>query len=248
MEMETVKASIARISQNMTNSISTGICECGKETPDGWVLCRECQKVAQAQADNDLRESIKREKIDGWLKASGIQKRQQLMTLENFKSNKNRVPALKLITEINGLPSNLYFYGPVGTGKTHLAVILLRRLILDLGIETKFITGVNLLYEIRSTFSGQNNYEADDYIKRYSKYPVLIIDDLGAEKSTDWVRETFYLIIDNRYSNMLPTIITSNLSPKLLAEKLDDRIVSRLMDGAKIIKLEGNDYRLKGDK
>jgi DNA replication protein DnaC len=73
----------------------------------------------------------------------------------------------------------------------------------------------------------------------------LVIDDLGAEKSSEWAREILYLIIDKRYSDLLPTIITSNLSPKELAEKLDDRLVSRLMEDAIVIKIDGKDHRVK---
>ena len=73
---------------------------------------------------------------------------------------------------------------------------------------------------------------------------LLFIDDIGAEKMTEWVAETFYLILNYRYNEMLPTIFTSNLSPSELAERIGDRIVSRIIGSSDVIKLDGEDRRL----
>lgn len=143
---------------------------------------------------------------------------------------------------------NIIISGGVGCGKTHLIVALARKIIRETARRTKIITGVALLQEIRSTFQETSKRDALQVIKEYSEIPFLVIDDLGAEKATDWVKETLYLIIDNRYNAMIPTFITSNLTPKQLAGKLDARLLSRLMGDALFLKLDGHDHRLQEDK
>jgi DNA replication protein DnaC len=76
-----------------------------------------------------------------------------------------------------------------------------------------------------------------------TKIPVLILDDLGAEKASEWVAETLYILIDDRYGNMKPTVFTSNYSPSELAERLGDRIVSRIMEMCRIIEIKTSDKR-----
>ena len=81
-------------------------------------------------------------------------------------------------------------------------------------------------------------------IQRYSEADCLVLDDLGAEKTTDWSFSVLYLIIDNRYNNYKKTIITSNFALNQLAGKLgDDRIPSRIRAMCSIVKMDGDDRR-----
>ena len=70
------------------------------------------------------------------------------------------------------------------------------------------------------------------------------MDDMGAEKTTDWSMSTLYVLIDKRYSEMMPTIITSNLTVAEVADKVGDRIASRIAGMCKVIELKGKDRRL----
>jgi DNA replication protein DnaC len=115
-----------------------------------------------------------------------------------------------------------------------------------------FISVPELLLEIRGTFgqryidpdSGPPDTEAS-IISFYSRYKVLYLDDLGAEKASDWVRSTLYLLINRRYENERRTVISSNLSLDQLADQLDDRIASRISEMCKIVKIAGSDRRIK---
>lgn len=107
----------------------------------------------------------------------------------------------------------------------------------------QFIPAIDLLLDIKSTF-GKDCPNEMDTIRKYNFYKWLIVDDLGSEKATDYVLQSWYSIIDHRYSNCKPTIYTSNLTPKEIAERYGDRIASRLISGLSI-KLDGEDYRLK---
>jgi DNA replication protein DnaC len=82
-------------------------------------------------------------------------------------------------------------------------------------------------------------------INKAETAPILILDDLGAEKISDWVREQLYIIINRRYENMLPTIVTTNCTTAELVERLGERTVSRLIEMTDAYKITTDDYRLK---
>ena len=167
--------------------------------------------------------------------------------------------------------------GPTGSGKTHLAVSILRRIIeqgvikypmgrnpkgnkilFDPGVfgdrgSGEFVTVPRLLMDLRAVFGGSQKKQGmdgwevkteQDAIEEYTKPVVLVLDDLGAEKTTDYSLTSLYLIIDERINNLKRTIVTTNLSLKEIEEKMDARVASRL-SGMKIIKLTMPDYRKK---
>jgi DNA replication protein DnaC len=106
-----------------------------------------------------------------------------------------------------------------------------------------FVVVPDLLKEIRQGF-GQGGYSSE-LIKKVEIAPILILDDLGAEKSSEWVREQLYVIINQRYINMLPTLVTTNCTTEELMERLGERTVSRLIEMTDSYKITADDYRLK---
>lgn len=135
----------------------------------------------------------------------------------------------------------LYLWGPVGTGKTYAAFAIMKKLG-DMGIRARFYTSPELMDLLRDDFDHKDSYNLDRLLESRA---ALIIDDLGAEKATEWVVETLHKIIDKRYREVLPTYITSNNSLDELAGRVGDRIPSRLAEMCDIIKLDGPDRRLK---
>ena len=131
----------------------------------------------------------------------------------------------------------LFMFGPAGTGKTHLAVKIAQEV-----DGAKFVKVPKLLLSLKANFDGQG-WENEQIINRLANAPVLILDDLGAEKASEWVAETMYILIDERYGNMKPTVFTSNYSPSELAERLGDRIVSRIMEMCRVIEIKTSDKR-----
>ena len=157
----------------------------------------------------------------------------------------------KYSPKIEEVSNSLFITGGFGTGKTYLAVGILKYYINQLPcinfVEPFknvpiFITVPELLMKIRNCFS-LNECE-ETIIDKYSNSPLLILDDLGAEKTTEWVLQTLYIILNNRYSNLKRTIITSNLSLDELRDKIGDRIASRIAGMCKIVKLTGCDRRV----
>lgn len=139
----------------------------------------------------------------------------------------------------------LYIHGPVGTGKTHIAYSIKKHWDEVSRYGALFWNTTELLTEIREDFD-RPNIEKSRVEERLMDFKgLLIFDDIGSEKPTEWVLEKFYLVVNKRYNDMRPIIFTSNLSIPQLAERLGDRIASRLVEMCDIIKLEGEDRRLQ---
>lgn len=132
--------------------------------------------------------------------------------------------------------ANLFITGPVGTGKTGLAVGALRRLHFD-GCRVMF-HGVPALLDALRPHDG-----ADDLLSRVQGGYVLGLDDLGVEKPSEWVQERLYLIVNGRYEAKRPTIFTTNCNLGALATRLGERTVSRMAEEITVITVDGNDQR-----
>lgn len=134
-----------------------------------------------------------------------------------------------------------WFVGAVGTGKTWQAVATLKKFVLNMQGTGLFVTVPDLLEEIRR---GYNDRQQGDFLDRVCSIGLLVLDDLGVEKQTEWVSEKLYQIINGRYNSVLPTIVTSNLSVESIEELLGQRLVSRLLGCCEVVVLEGDDKRL----
>jgi len=142
------------------------------------------------------------------------------------------------IAKCEGFPKvNLYIWGKSGTGKTHLATALVR--------DSQWYTIVKPSHIFRQ-LRGKDGDQEQEVINKYAKMGILVIDDLGAEKSTEFNISMLYEIIDQRDMNYVKgLIITSNLSLGMLSEKLgDDRICSRLAGMCRVVELGGEDRRI----
>jgi DNA replication protein DnaC len=136
----------------------------------------------------------------------------------------------------------LYFCGGVGTGKTHLAVAVMNELIRRKRTPSLFVTVPELLDNLRETYNkpGRN---LDEWMDAVQNAEFLVLDDLGSERPTEWVRERIFVIVNHRYREALPTVFTSNIGPKDLAAQLGERTASRIIAMCDWIALEGDDYR-----
>jgi len=145
---------------------------------------------------------------------------------------------------------SLYLWGPTGSGKTHLAIALMREdWIAKPSRRPVFVKAPMMLLEIRKAFSTPPSEQTGDseqaIINRYSTADLLVVDDIGTEKVSDWAIQTLSVIIDQRYSEMRRTLVTSNLSLEDLSNRIGDRTASRLYGMSAIVKLSGSDRRMR---
>jgi DNA replication protein DnaC len=150
------------------------------------------------------------------------------------------------VKRMEPLTGSLYITGVRGTGKTHLAASIVREYVLGRRpyvSNVAWISVPDLLLKIRATFRDRSEQSESGIIEEYSDCRLLVLDDMGVEKTSEWSLQTLYTIIDRRYREERQTIITSNLSLDELAERLDDRIASRLSELCRVVVLTGPDRR-----
>ncbi len=97
---------------------------------------------------------------------------------------------------------------------------------------------------LQRCFRDDSGISAQDLADQAAAVPYLVIDDLGVEKSTDYVKQLTYFIINFRESNLLPTYITTNLPPDQLEKIIDQRIASRIAGMCELIRMDGPDQRI----
>ena len=123
----------------------------------------------------------------------------------------------------------LWFMGDVGTGKTTLAM-LVSKSALDAGRSVAIYSLPRLLAQIRTTFDDQSQRSYLDLLERLTSVDLLHLDDLGAERTSEWVLEQLYSIINARYEERRAVVVTTNLQPEELREQIGTRTVSRLAE------------------
>jgi len=220
------------------------------------------------------------------LKKSGVPDRYLAASFDNFSTkgadrsveyaavlSKSYVEKFPTLEDGNGL----LYTGTVGTGKTHMALAVIRELRLRYGAETLFIDFRDLLKKMQATFGNKTlaGYQTETEILRpVLETQVLVLDELGAARATDWTYDVVEHVINSRYNDRGATIVTTNLpnhpqgytaprdagrgyaaaamaataSPETLGDRIGARMFSRLQQMCMVIEVKGDDYRGKKEK
>jgi DNA replication protein DnaC len=186
-----------------------------------------------------------------------IPPRYRKCTLDNVKvyPNEGLINAVKAIRRFAEAfpvaPRGLCLIGPHGIGKTHLAVATLRDAIERTGARGLFFEVSDLLRIIRSTYNPVTKTAEMDVLQPLVSAQLLVLDDVGKEKTSEWVEETMTFIINARYNERLLTILTSNYEDNPDLEVLDSlkvrvgaRMHSRMHEMCEFVEYGGADYRL----
>ena len=208
-------------------------CEC--------VVEREEAKIREAQ------NFAKKREIEKLFSISNLGERFSKSTFESFLDRngsetayKVAVKYVKTFKEWKG--ESLLLWGEPGNGKTHLAAAIVNELSKK-GYIVVFQSVPELLQRIRSTFNSENKENETQIMRALLECDLLILDDIGAEKTTEWVEEKLFNIIDGRYRKELPTLYTSNLEPKELKHQVGKRSYDRMVETSLTVKNEAASYR-----
>lgn len=183
--------------------------------------------------------------------SSGLGKALLRQRFENFdtelypKENRDGMKGLleyckEYVEDFSEKSPSLLFMGGTGLGKTHLSSAVAMG-VLDKGCDVVYDTAQSIF----SAYEKNRFNREDNETSKYTECTLLIMDDLGAEMSGSMAESTLYNILNARMNAQLPTIISTNLSPKEIKAKYDDRIISRLFGQFMLLQFEGKDIRLQ---
>ncbi len=200
-------------------------------------------------------------------KILGIPKRFWEAELDNYQyENSSEADAYKesVVFASSFDPSEgrgLTFVGTPGVGKTHLAVGILKKIYREKGIKGRFFDTKDLIYKLKALIDVGKTSRA---LARILNHPLIVLDDLGSERLSDWQKEIISYIISYRYNNLKSTIITTNFSltgeekenrrirktvpdielPRsLMVERLGPGTVSKIFQMTKVLYIKGRDRR-----
>jgi DNA replication protein DnaC len=152
-------------------------------------------------------------------------------------------------------PFGLLFMGPPGVGKTHLAVGIIKQLIREKAVSCIFRTFPELLKEIQNSYNHVSQASELSLLTPVLETEVLVLDELGAQNPSTWVRDTVGYVLNYRYNENKVTILTTNYLDRMekessrvpvtdyLGDRIGDRMRSRLFEMCKTIKMDGKDFR-----
>ncbi len=232
---------------------------CARCEGTGWVLDEKEGKPLAKRC-----ECFYERKTQTLWEQARIPRRYQNCSLKNFEvHNDSHRDALKISKQfVKNYPAQevgLLFIGPCGVGKTHLAVAIIRELIEKKNVPCSFYDFRELIRDIQNTFTPDSNLTESEVLTPVFEHEVLVLDELGAKRTTAWVEETVFYIINQRYNQKKLTLFTSNYldteeeedtrdsfykkSGDTLVDRIGVRLRSRLYEMCKIVEMWGDDYR-----
>lgn len=213
-------------------------CSCKK-------AAREAKEKQHQLEEERNKKHKEKERIKQLHETSDFPQKQQKQFLNNFELVKGAETAFnaaqRFISKVPGVRKGILFIGTCGSGKTHLAAAI-GNAVIDKGYSVKFITADKLYKKVRSTYTSFDMTE-NDILLPLEKCYLLIIDDVGTTAPTKWAKSVLHSLIDSRMNDEKPTILTTNLTMKELAEELDSRTMDRIPEGFVTFTITAPSYR-----
>jgi DNA replication protein DnaC len=217
----------------------------------GWKPVDDPQGIRRVVRCDCWRDTVSRQGLSDAI----VPKRYQHCTVANFSAYNESLEraasaARRVVDAFPAVGKGLFLEGPPGVGKTHLAVAVLKEVIQTSAARGIFYDTRDLLRVIRSTYDPSIRTTELEVLRPVMHADLLVLDDLGAEKTSEWVEETMNLIVNTRYNERRATIFTSNYQdipddtdPNSLLFRIGFRMRSRLHEMCEFIEMDGADYR-----
>jgi DNA replication protein DnaC len=175
----------------------------------------------------------------------GVPKRYQSCRFENFDappSLRKKVESLQRLAE-SKLARGVFLFGPVGAGKTHIAVSLLAEQLMR-GSGGCFVRSMDFSSQCRNAFRPENDTTVGRIVCELLEHDILVFDDLGADKSSEFLRESLLNLFDQAYCDEKPVIVTSNRRIEQVNE-IEPRLASRIAEMCLPVEMAGPDFRIR---
>ncbi len=214
-----------------------------------WVYQCDCPEEIQTLIEQKKKQRRLDQKTDRLIDEAGVPKAYRDLSINEFDPQDSQNNALQLCERYisrwgyvseNGL--GIIFSGGVGVGKTHLAVSILRELILKHQIDGRFVTIERWLSRVKGAMDYWEQTQ-EEFIRPLEACDLAVLDELAVEYLTAWEEKTLRRVIDYRVKNDRPIITTTNNSVEEIKTSLGPRLFSRLRGKTGAIELKGKDMR-----
>ena len=229
----------------------------------GWKtvsLPGKSSRVTRCECRIDLR-------AERLLRSANLPARYEHCTLSDFEIHFQgahrslaaaRLAAGRFVEEYPVDRTGMLLIGPIGVGKTHLAVGIIQELVRGKGVPCLFCDYRELLKEIQNSYNPTVQTTELEILRPVFEAEILVLDELGAVKPTEWVWDTVSHILNTRYNDKRTTIITTNFSDQpagavagprgaareeTLGDRIGERMRSRLHEMCRVVQMEGSDFR-----
>lgn len=209
--------------------------------------CEEARKLAEANSLGPIRKEKKQEQVeiekrqarrDYAFSRSSVPIRFKNASFDSFLPQCDDSKKCKSICEDYALNFPEYlrngtcmiFCGTAGTGKTHLAISIIREIIYRYDYDANYTKASDALRLVKSTYAKSSKMTEDEAIKSFSKCSLLVIDEIGVQFASEAEKMILFEIVNSRYEKMLPTILISNLAIPAMTDCVGERVIDRMKE------------------